>query len=67
MKKLYEKNELSFAIVYMILLFFGFMLLPGWMLSFYRYMSCFVSANLLLCVCISLWLKKKGTVRFSAL
>lgn len=52
---------------YMILLFFGFMLLPGWMLGFYRYMSCFVGANLFLCVCVFLWLKKKGTVRFSVL
>lgn len=52
---------------YTILLFFGFMLLPGWVLGFYRYMSCFVDANLLLCICVSLWLKKKGTARFSAL
>ena len=48
-------------------LLFGFMLLPGWVLGFYRYMSCFVGANLFLCVCIFLWLKKKGAARFSAL
>ena len=52
---------------YTMLLLFGFMLLPGWVLGFYRYMSCFVGANLFLCVCIFLWLKKKGTACFSAL
>ena len=31
---------------YMVLLFVGFMLLPGWMLGFGRYMSCFAAANL---------------------
>ena len=52
---------------YTVLLLFGFMLLPGWVLGFYRYMSCFVDANLFLCVCIFVWLKKKGTAHFSAL
>ena len=52
---------------YTMLLLFGFMLLPGLGLGFYRYMSCFVGTNLFLCVCVFLWLKKKGTVRFSAL
>ena len=53
--------------VYMILLFAGFMLLPGWRLGFCRYMICFVGANLFLSGWIYLWLRKKGTTRFSAL
>lgn len=52
---------------YMVLLFVGFMLLPGWMLGFLGYMSCFVGANLLLSVPIYLWLRKQGAARFSAL
>ena len=52
---------------YMVLLFVGFMLLPGWILGFLRYMSCFVGANLLLSVLIYLWLRKKGVASFSAL
>ena len=35
---------------YIVLLFVGFMLLPGWILGFCRYMSCFVAANLFLSV-----------------
>lgn len=53
--------------VYMILLFVGFMLLPGWVLGFCRYMGCFVSANLFLSVWVYLWLRKKGVARFSTL
>lgn len=53
--------------IYMIVLFAGFMLLPGWRLGFGRYMSCFVSANLLLSVYCYLWLRKKGVACFSAL
>lgn len=53
--------------VYMILLFAGFMLLSGWRLGFCRYMSCFVGANLVLSGWVYLWLRKKGTTRFSAL
>ena len=52
---------------YMVLLFVGFMLLPGWMLGFLGYMSCFVGANLLLSVLLYLWLRKHGVARFSAL
>ena len=52
---------------YMILLFIGFMLLPGWTLGFCGYMSCFVGVNLFLSVLICLWLRKKGVARFSAL
>ena len=52
---------------YIVLLFVGFMLLPGWIFGFLRYMSCFVGANLLLSVLIYLWLRKKGAARFSAL
>ena len=52
---------------YMVLLFVGFMLLPGWILGFLRYMSCFVGANLLLSVLIYLWLRKKGVASFSDL
>lgn len=53
--------------VYMILLFVGFMLLPGWVLGFCRYMGCFVGANLFLSVWVYLWLRKKGVARFSTL
>ena len=53
--------------VYMILLFAVFMLLSGWRLGFCRYMSCFVGANLVLSGWVYLWLRKKGTTRFSAL
>ena len=53
--------------VYTILLFVGFMLLPGWILGFCRYMVCFVAANLFLSVLSYLWLRKKGVARFSAL
>ena len=52
---------------YIVLLFVGFMLLPGWTLGFLGYMSCFVGANLLLSVPIYLWLRKQGVARFSAL
>ena len=52
---------------YIVLLFVGFMLLPGWMLGFCGYMSCFVGANLFLSVLAYLWLRKKGVARFSTL
>ncbi|WP_455194741.1 hypothetical protein [Eubacterium ramulus] len=52
---------------YMVLLFVGFMLLPGWMLGFCGYMSCFVLVNLFLSVWFYLWLRKKGVERFSGL
>lgn len=44
---------------YMVLLFVGFMLLPGWMLGFCGYVGCFVGANLFLTVWIWKWLHKK--------
>ena len=49
---------------YMVLLFVGFMLLPGWMLGFCGDMSCFVIVK-----CVSnLWLRKKKVLkRFSGL
>ena len=52
---------------YMVLLFVGFMLLPGWMLGFCEYMSCFVIVNVFLSVWFYLWLRKKGVERFSML
>ena len=52
---------------YILLLFAGFMLLPGWMLGFCGYMSCFVGVNLFLSVWACLWLRKKGVARFAAL
>ena len=52
---------------YMVLLFVGFMLLPGWILGFCGYMSCYVGANLFLSGWVYLWLRKKGVARFSAL
>ncbi len=52
---------------YTVLLFFGFMLLPGWRLGFCGYLSCFAGVNLFLSGCTFLWLRKKGVARFSAL
>ena len=52
---------------YMVLLFVGFMLLPGWMLGFCGYMNCFVGANLFLSGWVCQWLRKKGVARFSVL
>ena len=52
---------------YMVLLFVGFMLLPGWILGFCGYMSCYVGANLFLSGWFYLWLRKKGVAHFSAL
>ena len=52
---------------YMVLLFVGYMLLPGWMLGFCGYMSCFVIVNLFLSVWFYLWQRKKGVDRFSML
>ena len=52
---------------YIVLLFVGFMLLPGWTLGFCRYMSCFLLVNLFLSVWVFLWLRNKGAALFSAL
>ena len=52
---------------YMILLFAGFMLLPGWILGFCGYISCFVGVNLFLSVLTCLWLREKGAARFLTL
>ena len=53
--------------VYMALLFAGFMLLPGWILGFCGYMSCFVGVNLFISVLEHLWLRKKGVAILGAL
>lgn len=53
--------------VYMALLFAGFMLLPGWILGFGGYMSCFVGVNLFISVLAYLWLRKKGVAIFVTL
>ena len=53
--------------IYMALMFAGFMLLPGWMLGFCGYVSCFVGANLFLSVFTYLWLRKKGVAIFRTL
>lgn len=42
------------------LLFAGFMLLPGWILGFCGYMSCFVGVNLFISALVYMWLRKKG-------
>ena len=52
---------------YTVLLFAGFLLLPGWMLGFSGYMACFIGVNVILCGCEYLWLRKTGTARFAAL
>ena len=52
---------------YVVLLFVGFMLLPGWRLGFCGYMSCFVGANLFLSGWIYRWLRKRGVARFAVL
>ena len=53
--------------VYMALLFAGFMLLPGWILGFCGYVSCFVGVNLFISVLEYLWLRKKGVAIFESL
>ena len=55
------------GIGYMVLLFAGFLLLPGWRLGFTGYMACFIGVNVILGVCNYLWLRKTGTARFAAL
>lgn len=52
---------------YTILLFAGFLLLPGWRLGFAGYAACFAAANLLLCAVLHRWLRKKGAALFAAL
>ena len=52
---------------YTVLLFAGFLLLPGWMLGFAGYMACFIGGNVILCICNSLWLRNKGVDRFMTL
>ena len=52
---------------YTILLFAGFLLLPGWRLGFAGYVACFAAANLLLCAVLHRWLRKKGAALFAAL
>ena len=52
---------------YTILLFVGYVALPGWKLGFFGYMGCLAGLNLILCALLHLWLKKKGSARFSEL
>ena len=52
---------------YMILLFVGFMVLPGWTLGFCRYISCFVGVNLVLSAGVYRWLRREGVVHFETL
>ena len=53
------------GIGYTVLLFAGFLLLPGWMLGFAGYMACFIGVNVVLCICNYLWLRKTGMARFA--
>ena len=55
------------GIGYTVMLFAGFLLLPGWRLGFTGYMACFIGVNVILGVCNYLWLRKTGTARFAAL
>ena len=55
------------GIGYTVLLFAGFLLLPGWMLGFAGYMACFIGVNVVLCICNTLWLRKTGMARFAEL
>ena len=55
------------GIGYTVLLFAGFLLLPGWRLGFIGYMACFIGVNVILSVCNYLWLRKTGTTRFAEL
>lgn len=55
------------GIGYTVLLFAGFLLLPGWMLGFAGYMACFIGVNVVLCICNYLWLRKTGMARFAEL
>lgn len=45
---------------YTVLLFAGFLLLPGWRLGFAGYAACFAAANLLLCAVLHRWLRKRA-------
>ena len=55
------------GIGYTVLLFAGFLLLPGWVLGFAGYMACFIGVNVVLCICNYLWLRKTGMTRFAEL
>lgn len=55
------------GIGYTVLLFAGFLLLPGWVLGFAGYMACFIGVNVVLCICNYLWLRKTGMARFAEL
>ena len=55
------------GIGYTVLLFAGFLLLPGWKLGFAGYAGCFTGVNLILCACNFAWLRKKSAARFAAL
>ena len=52
---------------YTILLFVGYVALPGWKLGFFGYMGCLAGLNLILCALLYLWLKEKGSARFAEL
>ena len=52
---------------YTVLLFVGYVALPGWKLGFFGYMGCLAGLNLILCALLYLWLKKKGSARFAEL
>ena len=52
---------------YTVLLFAGFLLLPGWTLGFTGYMAGFIVANVILCICAYLWLRRTGIARFKTL
>lgn len=49
---------------YIALLLGGYLLLPGWILGFCWYISCFVTLNLVLSIYFYLWLYEKGVARF---
>lgn len=55
------------SIGYTVLLFLGFILLPGWTLGFPVYINCFTGVNLILSTYLYRWLRKKGAARFATL
>ena len=52
---------------YTVLLFSGFLLLPGWMLGFTGYIACVTVVNVILCSCDYFWLRRIGTARLAEL
>ena len=71
LQRIFQREDISIALFgsfgYTMLLFVGYVALPGWKLGFFGYMGCLAGLNLILCALLYLWLKKKGSARFAEL